>query len=103
MITSITMQRKNNLVQSKCTETPEREPGEASVTSLPKKEFKISHNQADGVAEKRQELRDDFWRETTEMKQTMEGLKSRLDEVQETVNGKETREQECIEANAERD
>ena len=90
------MKRKNNLVQSKRTQTPEREPGETSITSLPKKEFKISHNQADGVAEKRQELRDDFWRETTEMKQTMEGLKSRLDEVQETADGIENRNTEKL-------
>ena len=38
-----------------------------------------------------QELRDEFWREKTEMKQTMEGFKSRLDEVEETVNGIKTR------------
>ena len=31
-----------------------------------------------------QELRDEVQREITEMKQTMDGLKSRLDEVQET-------------------
>ena len=39
-----------------------------------------------------QELRDEVRREITEMKQTLEGHKSRLDEVQETVNGIEIRE-----------
>ena len=37
------------------------------------------------------------------MKQSTEGLNSRLDEVQETVNGTEIREQEYREAEAERD
>ena len=50
-----------------------------------------------------QELMDEFWREITEMKQTMGGFKSRLDEVEETVNGIEFREQEYREAEAERD
>ena len=50
-----------------------------------------------------QELRDEVQREITEMKQTMEGFKSRLDEVEETVNGTEIREQEYREAEAERD
>ena len=50
-----------------------------------------------------QELRDEVRREITEMKQSIEGHKSRLDEVQETVNGIEIREQEYREAEAERD
>ena len=37
------------------------------------------------------------------MKQLIEGLKSRWDEVQEAINGKEIREQEHREADAERD
>ena len=45
---------------------------------------------------------DDVWREITEMKQPLEGLKSRLDEVQETVNGIEIREQEYREAETQR-
>ena len=50
-----------------------------------------------------QELRNEFWREIIGMKQTMEGFKSRLDEVQETINGIEIREQEYRKAKAERD
>ena len=50
-----------------------------------------------------QELRDEVWKEITEMKQSLEGLKSRLDEVQEAVNGMEIREQEHREADTERD
>ena len=50
-----------------------------------------------------QQLRDEVRREITEIKQFLEGLKSRLDEVQETVNGIEIREQEHREAEAERD
>ena len=50
-----------------------------------------------------QELMDKFGRENTEMKQSLEGLKSRLDEVLQTVNGIKIREQECKEAEAERD
>ena len=50
-----------------------------------------------------QELKDKVGRETTEIKQYLEGLKSRLDEVQETINGIQIREQEYREAEAERD
>ena len=50
-----------------------------------------------------QELRDEVWRETTEMKQSLEGFISRMDKMQKAINGIETREQECIEADAERD
>ena len=50
-----------------------------------------------------QELRDEFRREITEMKQTMNWFKSRLDEVEETVNGIEIREQKHREAEAERE
>ena len=45
-----------------------------------------------------QELRDEVWREITEMKKSIEGLKNILDEVQGTVNGIEIREQEYREA-----
>ena len=49
-----------------------------------------------------QELRDEFRMEITEMKQTMEGFKSRLDEVDETINGIEIRHQEYREPEAEK-
>ena len=39
-----------------------------------------------------QELMDEFRREITEMKQIVETFKSRLGEVEETVNGIEIRE-----------
>ena len=50
-----------------------------------------------------QELKDQVRRENTEIKQSLEGLKSRLNEVQQAVNGIEIREQEHREAEAERD
>ena len=45
----------------------------------------------------------DVQREITEVKQTLEGFISRMDKMQEPIDGIETREQECIEADAERD
>ena len=40
--TSIAMKRQKNLIQTKITETtPEKEPGEIVLTTLPEKEFKI--------------------------------------------------------------
>ena len=56
-----------------------------------------------------QKLRDDIrreitdiWREITEVKQTLKGFISRMDKMQEATDGKETREQERIEADMER-
>ena len=49
-----------------------------------------------------QELQDQVGRENTEIKQSLEGLKNRLDEVQEVVNRIEI-EQECREADAQTD
>ena len=40
---------------------------------------------------------------TTEIKQSLEGFKSKMDEMQEGMDGIENREQECREANPERD
>ena len=74
------------------------------MTNLPEREFKIKViTMLMDVQRNMQERRDDVRREKTEMKQSIEGLKSRLDEVQETVNGTEIREQEYIEAESERD
>ena len=50
-----------------------------------------------------QELKDDVWREITEMKQSLEAFISRMDKMQEATDGIEIREQERIEADAERD
>ena len=44
----------------------------------------------------------EFRRENTEIKQSLEGRKSRMDKVQEAINGIEIREQECREADTER-
>ena len=90
------MKRHKNLVQSKITQTtPERRPGEMDITNLPEKEFKIKvTTMLMDLQENMQELRDEIQREITERKQSTEGLKSRLDEVQETVNRIEIREQE---------
>ena len=49
-----------------------------------------------------QELKDDVRRDITEVKQSLEGFISRMDKMQEAIDGIETREQECIEADAER-
>ena len=90
--TAITKKRQKNLVQSKIPQTPEKGLSETEITNRPEKEFKIKvismlMDQHRNI----QELRDEFRREITEMKQTMEGFKSRLDEVEETVNGTEIR------------
>ena len=50
-----------------------------------------------------QELKEQVGRENTEIKQSLEGHKSRLDEVQEAVNGREIREKEHREADIERE
>ena len=57
-----------------------------------------------------QELREEFWMEiqslqntVLEMKHTMEGFKNRLDIVEEMVNIIEIREQECKEAEVQRE
>ena len=56
-----------------------------------------------------QEQWDEVWREITdarkeitEVKQTLEGFISRMDKMQEAIEGIETREQEHIEADIER-
>ena len=113
------MKRQKNLVQSKIVQTtPERGPAEIDLTSLPEKEFKIKIiNMLTELQRNMQELRDevrreitdvrreitDVQREITEKKQTLEEFINRMDEMQEAINVIETREQECIEADAERD
>ena len=91
MTTPIAM-KKQNLLQSKIPQTPERGLGEIKITNLPEKEFKIKViSMLMELQRNTQELREEFRREITEMKQTMEGFKSRLGEVEETVNGKDVR------------
>ena len=56
-----------------------------------------------------QELRDEVRREITDarkitgVKQTLEAFMTKMDRMQESIDGIETREQEHIEADAERD
>ena len=90
------------MIQTKITEsTPEKE---IDLTSLPEKEFKIKIiNMLMEMQRNIQELRDEVWREITEMKQSPEGFVSRMDKMQEAIDGIETREQERIEADSERD
>ena len=102
------MKRQKNLIQTKLTQTsltsstssPEKERGETDLTNLPEKEFKTRViTMLRDLERNMQELR----RENTEIKQSLEGLQSRMDKMQETSNGLENREQERREAAAERD
>ena len=66
---------------------------EIDLTSLPEKEFKIKIiNMLTEMQRNIQELRDDVWREITEVKQTQEAFISRMDKIQEAIDGIETRE-----------
>ena len=96
------MKRQKNLIQTKITEAnPEKE---IDLTNLPKKEFKIKViTMLMELQRNMQELRDDVQKEIIEMKQSLEGFISRMDKMQEAIDGIETREQERIEADAERD
>ncbi|KAI5948207.1 LINE-1 retrotransposable element ORF2 protein [Manis javanica] len=111
--------KRQNYRQTKITETtPEKE---TDLTSPPEKEFKIKimniltemqrkmQEQWDEMQRKTQEQWDevrreitDVRKEITEVKQTLEGFISRMDKMQEAIEGIETREQEHIEADIER-
>ena len=95
------MKRQNNLIQTRLTQTsltsstssPEKEPGEIDLTSLPEKEFQTKViTMVMDLQRNMQELR----RENTEIKQSIEGLQSRMDEMQETINGTENRNAEKL-------
>ena len=104
--TSIAMKRQKNLTQVSPTQTssPEKESGEIDLTNLSEKEFKIKFITVIMELQRNmQELRHDVWKEITQMKQSLEGFISRMEEMQEAIDGIQTREQECIEADAERD
>ena len=89
------------MVQTKISQTAEKESNETELTNLPEREFKIKIiNMLMEVQENIQELRNEFKLEIkslrnsiSEMKHTMEGFKSRLDVVEETVNVIEIREE----------
>ncbi|KAI5944639.1 LINE-1 retrotransposable element ORF1 protein [Manis javanica] len=111
--------KRQNYRQTKITETtPEKE---TDLTSLPEKEFKIKimnmltdmqrkmQEQWDEMQRKMQEQWDevrreiaDVRKEITKVKQTLEGFISRMEKMQEVIEGIETREQERIEADKER-
>ena len=100
------MKRQKNLIQTRLTQTssPEKESGEIDLTNLPENEFKINIiTMLTDLQRNMQEVKEQVQRETTEIKQSLEGIKSSLDEVQEAINGIEIREQEHREADAERD
>ena len=95
------MKYQRNLVQTKISQTLEKEPNESELTKLPEREFKIKIiNMPMKVQKNIQELMDEFRTEIqslrnsiSDMKQTVEGFKSRLDVVEEMVNGIEIREE----------
>ena len=98
------MKRQKTFIQTRLRETtPEEELGETDLTNLPKRKFKIKVTTMQmELHRKMQELTDKVGRETTKIKQSLEGRKSRMDEMQKAIHGIETREQECIEADTER-
>ena len=94
--------KRQNYRQTKITEAT---PEETDLTSLPEKEFKIKIiNMLMEMQRNIQELRDEVWREITdtrreitdvqkditEMKQSLEGFISRMDKMQEAIEGIET-------------
>ena len=105
------MKCQENMVQTKMSQTPEKGPNEMELTNLPEREFKIKIiNMLMEVQKNIEELRNEFKLEIqslrisiSEMKHTMEGFKSRLDVVEETINGIEIREEEYKEAEAQRE
>ena len=98
------------MVPTKTSQTPGKGLNEAKLTNFPEREFKIKIKRMLMEVQKNiQELRDEFKMEIqslnsiSEMKHTMEVFKSRLDVVEETVNGIEIREEEYKEAEAQRE
>ena len=72
---------------------PPKGPGEIDSTNFPEKEFKIKViTMLMELQRNMQELKDQVRRENTEIKWSLEGLKSRLEEVQEAINEIEIRE-----------
>ena len=70
------MKRQKNLIQTKIT-TPEEE---IDLNSLPEREFKMKIiNMLTELQRNIQELRNDIWREITEVKQSLKGFINRMD------------------------
>ena len=90
------MNHQRNLVQSKIINTtPEKDLNDVDLITLPEREFKIKIiNILMEVQKDIQELRNEFRSEIQSLKSMMEGIKSRLDMVEETINEIEAREEE---------
>ena len=73
------------------------------LVTLPKGDFKIKIiNMLMEIQKDIQELRNEFRMEIQSLKSTMEGIKRRLDMVEETISEIEMREEEYKEAEAQR-
>ena len=96
------MKHQRNLVQSKIINTtPEKALNDIDLVTLPEWEFKITIiNMLMEVRKDIQELKNEFQSETQSLRSTMEGIKSRLDMVEETINEIQTREEEYKEGEA---
>ena len=101
------MKYQRNLVQNKIINTtPKKDLNDMDLMTLPEREFKIKIiNILMEVWKDIQELRNEFRSEIQSLKSTstMEGIKSRLYMVEETINEIETREEEYKEAEAQRE
>ena len=94
---------QRNLVRSKINIPPEKDLNDMDLMTLPEREFKIKIiNMLMEVWKDIQELRNEFRLEIQSLKSMKEGIKSRLDMLEETINKIETREEEYKEAEAER-
>ena len=82
------MKQQRNLVQSKIINTtPKKDLNDINLMNLPEREIKIKIiNMLMEVWKDIQELRNEFWSEIQLLKSMMEGIKSRLDTVEETIN-----------------
>ena len=87
------MKHQRNPVQSKIINTtPEKDLNDTDLMTLPEREFKIKIiNILMEVWKDIQELRNEFRLEIQSLKNTMEGIKSRLGRVEETINEIEIR------------
>ena len=99
------MKCQRNLVQSKIVNTtPKEDLNDMDLVTLPEREFKIKIiNILMEVQKDIQELRNEFRSEIQSLKNTMDGIKSRVDKVEETINEIEIREEEYKEAEAQRE
>ena len=84
--------------------TPEKDLNNMDLVSLPERELKTKMiNILMEVQKDIQEHRNEFGSQIQSLKSTMEGIKSRWDTVEETINEIETRVEEYKEAEAKRE